>query len=86
LGLIAIAGIVLGILFGVGVIGGKNTDLHPPSDDNSGSSTPGYTGENAIEIDGVNYEPYSVTVETTIVDTSNSSNSHLLNWAPEYFN
>ena len=48
LGLIAIAGIVLGILFGVGVIGGKNIDLHPPSSGDSENSTPGYSGENAV--------------------------------------
>lgn len=43
LGLLGLAGVILGLLFGLGVIGGKRGDLTPPS----ATATPGYTGPNA---------------------------------------
>lgn len=43
LGLLGLAGVILGLLFGLGVIGGKRGDLTPPA----ATATPGYAGPNA---------------------------------------
>lgn len=57
LGLLGLAGVILGLLFGLGVIGGKRGDLTPPT----AGANPGYTGADAVAVDGVGYEPNTVT-------------------------
>lgn len=70
LALIAIAGIVLGILFGVGVIGGKNVELHQDSEDvENGSTIENNDTTNINGVDTVDNEANTVTIDTTVIDT-----------------
>lgn len=74
--MLAVAAIVLGILFGVGVIGNRHNDIQSPDNTDASHWRPGYNGEDAVYVNGVGYEPNSVTTETVVVNTTGGARAN----------
>ena len=84
-GLLGLAGVVLGMLFGLGVIGGLNKPdlgIHLPSLNAGGgvhingggdAKINGGVGDNEVVIDGATYPKSSITVEKTVLKKTPTS-------------
>lgn len=69
LALLAITGIILGILFGAGVIGGRNADINQPHS-SWGTAYPAAYTNGTFGAAPVDYSPYTVVIETYVVNKS----------------